>query len=264
MEREAGDGEAAAIDRDQDGSDDRLLLNRLDAILNEAAISLATELDADRLVLSGQVDSEENRQAALDVAKALGEPRGLTIDDAIEVMDVSPDGAFVAEDGSVDRVDTDFAYADPDANPDARFDPVFETDPDFTGDIGTSDSEEAAAEAIPYFPPTDPVVRPTTGDEQLAVVGGFAETSMDDLGDGAGFDARNDDDLARAVHRALAEDALTIDLPIRVGAKDGVVVLGGDVATLEDAENAEAVASRVGGVREVREELTLPGLSRDR
>lgn len=245
-------------------TDDEAMLGRLDETLREAGIFVAVELDADTLVLSGEVDSEENRQAALDVATALGGPRGLTIDDDMVVTDVSPDGPFIGQDSGEARGGGDYAYADPDANADARFDPVFETEPDFTEDVGTTDSEESAEEAVPYFPPTDPVVRPSYDDEQLAVVGGFEATAMDDLGDAASFDVRNDDDLAQAVHRELAEDALTIDLLIRVGVSDGVVVLRGEVPSLEDAENAEAVASRVGGVREVREELTLPGLSRDR
>ena len=85
---------------------------------------------------------------------------------------------------------------------------------------------------------------------------------MDDVAGEASFDARNDDDLALAVQRELGEDALTADLPIRVGAVNGVVILRGEVPSLEDAENAEAVAARVGGVQEVREELGITGLRR--
>lgn len=237
-----------------------VVLDRLDMVLEEAGISLASEVRDGRLILSGQVDSEENRQAALDVATALAEPEGLGVEDAIEVLNLSPDDAFIGGDRGEDLGGGEFAYADPDANASAQFDPKFETEPDFTGDTGTSDPQEAAAEAEPYFPPTDPVVRPSTTDQQLAVVGGFEATATDDLEGTAGFDVRNDDDLAQAVHRELAEDALTIDLPIRVAVVDGVVVLRGNVPSLEDAENAEAVASRVGGVQEVREELTVAGL----
>lgn len=241
---------------------ERGLLAQLDSVLEDAGISLGSEVRDGRLILSGVVDSEENRQAALDVATALAESRALAVEDAIDVIDVSPDDAFVGSDRGEDVGGGDFAYADPDANPHARFDPEFETEPDFTGGIGTTDPQEAAAEAEPYFPPTDPVVRPSTGDQQLTVVGGFEATSMDGLGGETGFDVRNDDDLAQAVHRELTEDALTADLTIRIGVAEGVVLLRGEVPTLEDAENAEAVASRVGGVREVREELTIPGLGR--
>ena len=86
---------------------------------------------------------------------------------------------------------------------------------------------------------------------------------MDDERNG-GAVPLNDDDLARVVRRELREDALTIDLDVQVAARDGVIVLRGQVITLEDAENAEAVAARVEGVREVREELTIPGLRADR
>ena len=240
---------------------DEVMLSRLSTTLEEAGIFVAAEMDADTLVLTGEVETEESRQAALDVARALAGPRGLKVDDDIEVTDVSPDLPFLGRDAAEDRGGGDFAYADPDANPNARFDPAFETEPDFTGDIGTTDSEESAAEAVPYFPPTDPVVRPTSDAEELEVIGGFEATSMDDLTGEASFDDRNDDDLAQAVQRELTEDALTIDLAVRVEAVNGVVVLRGEVPTLEDAENAEAVAARVGGVKEVREELRIGGLT---
>lgn len=239
---------------------DEAMLARLNVTLEEAGIFVAAGLDGDTLVLSGAVDTEESRQAALDVAMALATPRGLRVDDAMDVIDVSPDGAFVGDDTGEQAGGGDFAFADPDANPNAQLDPGFELEPDFTADIGTTDSQVSAEEAEPYFPPTDPVVRPTTDSEKLAVVGGFSATSMDDLAGEASFDDRNDDDLAQAVHRELREDALTIDLDIRVTARDGVVTLRGEVPTLEDAESAEEVAGRVGGVREVREELTTPSM----
>lgn len=264
MERRMADQRApvAADVMATDGRNESGLLAQLETVLDSAGISLATEVRDGRLVLSGEVDSEENRQAAMDVATALADTAGLTVEDAIVVIDISPDGAFVGLDRGEDIGGGTFAFADPDANPDARFDPVFETEPDFTESIGTTDPQQAVAEAEPYFPPTDPVVRPTSDNEQLAVVGGFEATSVDDLVGEASFDVRNDDDLAQAVHRELAEDALTADLAISVAVTDGVVLLRGEVPSLEDAENAEAVAATVGGVQEVREELTTPGMRR--
>jgi osmotically-inducible protein OsmY len=236
------------------------LLDRLNHILEEAGIYVAAELRDGVLTLTGQVDSAENRQAALDVAAALAEPRGLRIDDGIDVLNAEPATAF--EDPAGDDAGP-FGYVDPDVDDDTRLDAGFELDADLTDDIGTTDPEEAAAEAIPYFPPTDPVVRPTAGAEELVVVGGFGATSTDDTDSEAGFDARNDDDISLQVLRELREDALTTDLVIRVGTRNGVVHLHGEVPTLEDAENAEAVASRVGGVQEVREELVIAGLQRE-
>lgn len=254
-------GTTTAVDMDQ-ATGDEAMLSRLTTTLEEAGIFVAAQLDGETLVLSGEVDTAESRQAALDVATALATPRGLRVDDDIEVLDISPDGAFLGDETAENLGGGDFAYADPDANPNAALDPAFEVDPDFTDDVGTSDPARAAAEAEPYFPPTDPVVRPTTTPEELAIVGGFGATSMDDLAGAAGFDERNDDDLAQAVHRELREDALTTDLVVKVGVRDGVVTLRGEVPSLEDADAAEEVAARVGGVREVSEELTIAGLRR--
>ncbi len=263
MMREDGGRVTAGPETDDQATGDQAMLTRLGTTLEEAGIFVAAELDGDTLVLSGEVDTAENRQAALDVATALARPRGLRIDESIDVLDVSPDGAFLGDETAENVGGGSFAFADPDANPNARLDPAFEIDPDFTGSVGTTDSTEAVAEAEVYFPPTDPVVRPTTGPEELAVVGGFAATSMDDPLGSASFDDRNDDDLIQAVHRELREDALTTDLEVRVTARDGTVVLRGEVPSLEDAESAEAVAARVGGVREVREEMTIAGLRRE-
>lgn len=248
---DTGQAGAANAANDEAAAD---LLARLDEVLEGAGIFLATELRDGLLVLSGEVDSAANRQAALDVATALAEPRGIRVDDSIDVLPDSPDTA--SEDDTADGSDA-FRYLDPDRDDDNRLDAGFEGEPDFTGDIGTTDSQQAAAEAIPYFPPTDPVIRQTDDRETLEVVGGFSATSMDDQVGGASFDDRNDDDLNQAVMRELAEDSLTIDLDVRAATADGVVVLRGMVDSLEDAENAEAVASRVPGVKEVREEITV-------
>jgi hypothetical protein len=112
---------------------------------------------------------------------------------------------------------------------------------------------------VPYFPPTDPVVRPSDDPEGLEVVGGFAPTAMDDPETETGVFPNTDDDLAEAVRRELIVDAATADLAgrIRVFARNGVVVLRGAVETLADAEEVEAVAGRVEGVVEVREELDV-------
>ena len=239
---------------------DEALLGRLEALLDEAGIFVAAELRDGVVYLSGEVDSEQNRQAALDVATALAEPEGLRVEDNLDVLPDSPETAF--GDTAIASGAAGFAYLDPDRDDDAVVDPGFEAEPDFTRNVGTTDSEEAAEEAEPYFPPTDPVVRPTQDEEQLEVLGGFSGTSMDDLAGAAGFDDRNDDDITQAVLRELAEDALTTDLDIHVTTRNGVVRLRGEVPSLDDAENAEAVAGRVGGVREVEEDLAIAGSER--
>ena len=247
-----------------DPAGDEAMLDLLGQTLAEAGIYAGAELDGDTLVLSGEVDSTESRQAALDVATALASPRGLRIDDGLEVIEISPDGAFVGNAPGENLSGGDFADVDPDSNPNARLDPAFEIDPDFTGDPGTSDPQRAAAEAEPYFPPTDPVVRPSTTAEELEIVGGFSATSMDDPEGTSGFDLRDDDDLTKTINRELREDAMTTDLDLRVTVRKGIVTLQGEVPSLDEAESAEEVAGRVGGVREVREETTIPAMGERR
>jgi len=232
------------------------LVARIHDTLAEADIHVAVEIDDGTVYLSGEVDSEDNRQAALDVAHAVAGPRGLKVDDAIDVL---PDEPQEVDHDAGPPARAEFGYIDPDRDDNLQLDPGFDGEPDFTGDIGTTDSEEAAAEAVPYFPPTDPVVRPSDDEEDLEVVGGFEATSMDDEDeeDGASFETRPDDDISLDVLRELREDALTTDLVIHVVTRNGVVHLHGEVPILEDAENAEAVAARVSGVKEVREELAV-------
>jgi osmotically-inducible protein OsmY len=52
---------------------------------------------------------------------------------------------------------------------------------------------------------------------------------------------------------------VTTDLAVRVAVRNGVVYLRGAVSSLDDAESAEEVASRVPGVAEVVEELDVAG-----
>lgn len=135
---------------------------------------------------------------------------------------------------------------------------------DFNNLVGTTDPNEAASEAEPYFAPTDPPVRRAPRDaEGIEVVGGFSPTS-----DTAPIDFEQrpaalltgDDEIARLVRLALMEDATTTDLPIWVTVHRGVVHLRGTVPSLNDAEAAEDVASRVPNVVEVNEELDVPGV----
>lgn len=239
-------------------------LDQLNQTLEAAGLNLATELRGQTLYLSGEVDSEQNRQAALDVAQAVAAARAWSIDDNIEVSEddrVEGPSATAAEESG------DFAYQDPDttAYQDLEGDvagtqpDTDEFDPDFTDDVGTTDPEVAAAEAVPYFPPTDPVVRvENEGDaDDLEITGGFSSDSMDDLTATGGVTTPGDDDVTDAVMRELTEDSLTADLAVQADTRNGVVYLRGTVQTMEDAENAEAVARRVEGVQDVNEQLRV-------
>ena len=53
------------------------------------------------------------------------------------------------------------------------------------------------------------------------------------------------------------EDSATADLSIFVAVRNGIAHLRGQVPDLDDADNAEEVAARVPGIREVVEELDV-------
>jgi hypothetical protein len=115
--------------------------------------------------------------------------------------------------------------------------------------------EERAEGGEPIFPPTDPVLSPA-GE---SLVGGFAQTSMDEVRVAhSTIDRRpGDEALADAIRRELREDALTTQLEISVDVRAGVAFLRGHVDDLEDTDNVAEVASRVPGVRQVVDQLSF-------
>lgn len=115
--------------------------------------------------------------------------------------------------------------------------------------------EERTEGAEPYFAPTDPVM---SGSGEI--IGGFEETSMDDLAaDPSTIDEEpGDEAIADAVRRELREDAATCHLALSVEVRRGVVYLRG-AADLEDTDNAADVASRVAGVRQVVDQIATRG-----
>lgn len=255
------DETASATGGEPSSEDREALLDQLDRTLESAGIHLASEIRDGALVLSGAVIEPEDRQAALDVAHALVDSLGLAIEDAIEFMDEEVETTL--RDSGGDPV---IAF-DQDAMRETIVegtDGAIEIEPDFAGDVGTTDSRLAVEEGVPYFPPTDPVIRTESAisdedAEGIEVEGGFAETAMDEDDDPATVFPSIDDDLAEAVMRELRQDAITADLVsrIRVTARGGIVTLIGRVETLEDADEAAGVAERVDGVVEVREELDV-------
>lgn len=133
--------------------------------------------------------------------------------------------------------------------------------------LGEEAGIEAPSAALAFeeepagFAPIDPVV---TTDERgrLEVLGGFSPDSMSEVEVEPSAEDRlpGDEALADAIRRELREDAATTDLRIGVAVRRGEAHLRGVVPTLEDADNAEAVAARVPGVLEVVEELDVPGI----
>jgi osmotically-inducible protein OsmY len=239
------------------------LAEELEQTLKSAELFVSVSADNRELTLTGEVDSGANHQAALDLAQPVARRLGLRISDNITVTEMVPDEAWEIRE-SEQALGEDH-IPDPETRSEAE---ALSLDPDFTGDIGTTDSEVAAAEAIPYFPPTDPVVEPSTDVEQLDIVGGFEATSMDPEDDeGQGIappaDQFDDDELAENILRELRQDAMTTELLVHVSVNGGIATLTGEVPTVEDAEQAEAVAARVPGVREVREQLRVIALEGD-
>ena len=105
-----------------------------------------------------------------------------------------------------------------------------------------------------------PVVEPSGDDEELSVIGGFGAVSYERSEDAQPGQTLGDEQITDLVRRELREDAATIDFDIEVETRNGVVFLRGTVETLDDAENVEAVANRVAGVVDVREELEVISL----
>jgi len=130
---------------------------------------------------------------------------------------------------------------------------------DFT-DQPATDAEAVDSDPV-VFPPTDPVV---TADYRgnTQVLGGFEPTSMitEEVAPSTLDNRPGDEALADAIRRELREDATTTDLQIDVEVRQGVAHLRGRVPAMEDANNAEAVAARVPGLREVLEELEVAAI----
>jgi hypothetical protein len=124
-----------------------------------------------------------------------------------------------------------------------------------SGPSGEEDDDVSEGGTV-YVPPVDPV------GNNREIIGGFQSDSMEHVEvERSALDGQlGDEAIADAVRRELREDASTTALEIRVDVENGIVRLRGTVADLDDVENAEAVASIVPGVVEVREELKVEGM----
>jgi BON domain len=226
-------------------------LNEIKLQLAEAGFFLAVELNGNTLVVAGEVESEGDHEAALELVRGFAREHDLGVDDDIDVVEEIPQTTygFFQEGGELDEADTREV---------AQREGVDLAD--VQRRLGTSDSEIAAEEAIPYYPPTDPVVEPSGAREELEIVGGYGSTSFDRGEEGGPDVTYGDEEITSMVRRELREDAATTDFDIEVETRSGVVFLRGTVETLDDAENVEAVAARVPGVVDVREELEVISL----
>ncbi len=196
--------------------------------------SVSCSVEEGRVLLEGQVSSDEQSQQLEAAIRVIPGVRAVSNQMAVE-------GFEAVVDNYIEGVDLV---------------------PDFTGDGGAEAFGESVSEAEPYFPPTDPPVKPDRSTDGVEMLGGFAKTA-DDL-DAATANLpgvpRGDDELHDAVVAALRADAATTDLALDVEVRDGVVLLRGSVASLEDVDLAESVAARIPGVQEVQEELEIEGM----
>lgn len=230
------------------------LARRIQEQLAEAGLQVSVEPADGALLLSGIVASEESRQAAADiVSQAVA---GARIDNQLEVESILPT--------DID----DFAGDEPTAEmADDRIEIAEQIEPDFTDQAGMSDpvqasganssnAEDLAETGEVYTPPTDPVVS-TNLHGDARVLNGFDAGEDLEVEPSAMDNRPGDEALADAVRRQLAEDSATTDLNIVVAVRNGVAHLRGRVSDMDDADNAEAVAARVPGIRDVVEELEI-------
>jgi len=232
------------------------LVARIEEQLAESGIQVTVEFSDGALILSGMVDTEESREAATDIAQAAAP--NARIDNQIEVETILPTDVddFVGEEPSAELAESsgEIRAAGGELEPD--FSRPVVTDPIEISGAVSDGAGDIAESGETYTPPDDPVVT-TDQHGRAKVLGGFDSSSDDDEVELSSDGVAGDEALADAVRRELAEDSATTELVILVAVRNGVVHLRGKVADLDDADNAEAVAARVPGIREVVEELDV-------
>lgn len=225
-----------------------------DQLALQAGIYAAVEETTTDVVLSGLISSEEQRQAALDIVAAMMPSKRIV--DNLEVVDIVPE--FDRSSGPAETQDA-IGASDVEAIEPGDFTAqlIQHNALGASGPSGFTDDEDVSEGDDVYVPPTDPVLTP-----EGEILGGFQLSSDDSIEietstTGAHF---SDSAIATAIRRELMEDSATTDLEIHVSVENGVAELRGTVTSLDDAENAEAVANRVPGVVEVRENLAVENL----
>jgi osmotically-inducible protein OsmY len=236
---------------------DPQLADRLARQLAASDLPVVVEASDGALVVSGVVPTEEARQAVLDIiATAAPDAR---VDDQIDVEAVLPPDIdrFASAEVSTEppRSRREIRAQDEELDPDFTDQPVLRDPVAASGPTSGEEDQVESGDEV-YTPPDDPVLT-TDAHGQPRVLGGFGEDDEVTVERSALDGQRGDEAIADAIRQELNEDAATADLVIVVAVRNGVAHLRGRVEDLEDAENAEAVAARVPGVREVVEELEV-------
>jgi osmotically-inducible protein OsmY len=235
------------------------LSERIERELELVGVHAVVEERSGTIVLTGLLDTEASKVAAMDIVTALAPD--VEVEDNLEVVGVMP---AEVDELSISEVNVQgFPGATPATADKEALEPGDFTDQDIlenplnaAGPSGVAADEEISEGDTVYVPPTDPV---RSRDNE--VLGGFQLTSMDEEAPPRSESGGSPDEaLAEAVLRELSEDASTTDLTIEVAVRNGVARLRGQVQDLMDAENAEAVAARTPGIIEVIEELEVSNL----
>lgn len=217
------------------------------------------------LLLSGRAPTEDDRRQVERIVRSLAPER--QIDDGLAVQRVVAEGIEDTVGVNADELSPDEpAQSPPDLPLSGEYDADLHSQPLETDEIDVADPDAyVTSDQVPpvepdptYFAPTDPVIG--VGQEgETTILGGWSPDSMSDQEVSASTldNQPGDEALADAITRELHEDATTTDLQIDVRVDQGVAHLHGRVTDLTDAENAESVASRVPGVRDVIEELDV-------
>ncbi len=128
----------------------------------------------------------------------------------------------------------------------------------------TDDPRIAAEEGLTYIPPTDPPIVPSDDLQDAEIASGFGMTSQSDPYDESHHDELlyAEDEFSARIRDALRADAQTADFAdrIRIETEAGRVILRGTVDTIDDTDNAAAVAEEVEGVTEVIDRMRVRGL----
>jgi osmotically-inducible protein OsmY len=242
-------------------SSQRAITARLERELAEAGLQVTVEDSEGALVLTGIVDTAEARDAASDIVGRVAPDRN--IDNQLDVQTVLPTDIddFAGDEPTAEVVDrvSDIGADGGEMEPDFTDQRILR-DPTQAAGPSSSDPEDAVESGDRvYSPPNDPVVG-TDARGRAQVLGGFGTESDVPVERSAMDDRIGDEALADAIRRELREDAATADLSIVVAVRQGVAHLRGRVSDMQDAENAESVAGRVPGVREVVEELEVASI----
>jgi osmotically-inducible protein OsmY len=220
----------------------------------DAGVNAVVEVQGDRVILTGRVDTAEAKQAADDIVAAVA--AGKQVDNDLDVEVVSPTEASIFHAGVGQTVALPDDVGEIRAA-DASLDPDFIARGNDDSSLMSAGVDTYEESDTAYEPPTDPVITIDQNDN-VQVLGGFGHSSMDSVAVERSSDGTlGDEAIAEAILRELREDAATTDLRIEVIVREGVARLRGVVPDVVDTENAEEVATRVPGVTEVIEELTV-------